>query len=52
MAESSTILTCRMVLGDEKTADLLFNQEYDADFVSRHTHQLGGIMQSKMENTK
>lgn len=50
VAEGTALVWSRAVLGDERTAKLLFQQEYDAGFVSRHTHQLAGLLMAHCES--
>ncbi|AGC34414.1 hypothetical protein HVTV-2_gp44 [Haloarcula virus HVTV-2] len=45
--ESTSLLTMRMTLGDEATADILFEQEYDHGFVSRHSNQITSLIDAK-----
>lgn len=48
-AESLGLLSCRLLLGDEMTAEIVFDQPYDEGFVRRHRHQLGGLLESYLE---
>lgn len=47
--EGSALVVTRAALGDEKTAELVFGCDYDADFCRRHSHQLGGLMTSYLD---
>lgn len=47
MMESATLCGARMTFGDEYVADQIFDQEYDAEFVGRHTHQLSSLYEEK-----
>lgn len=48
--EATALCTARMMFGDEKVAKEVFDQEYDAGFVSRHPNQLAGLWQSHVES--
>lgn len=50
ITESTVLCTARMMFGDEYVAEELFDQEYDAGFVSRHPNQLAGLWQSYVDN--
>lgn len=47
--EATTLLGLRAALGDDAAADLLFRQNYDAGFVSRHSNQLAGLFMAYAE---
>lgn len=47
MYESTALCGARMMFGDEYVADKIFEQDYDAGFVSRHPNQLGSLYESK-----
>lgn len=41
--EGAMLCGARMTFGDEQVAEWVFDQEYDADFVGRHSRQLGSL---------
>jgi hypothetical protein len=49
MVESCAIATLRLTVGDDKAGDILFSQDYDPGFVSRHPHQLAALLEAKAE---
>lgn len=44
VAEEIPLTICRWVLGDEKTAEILFGLPFDAGFCRRHSRELGELL--------
>lgn len=43
------LCTARLTFGDDAVREWTFNQDYDAGFTSRHTHQLAGLWMSQFD---
>lgn len=44
--EGTCLATTRLMLGDERTAELLFAQDPDHGFIMRHPHQLSSLFET------
>lgn len=47
LAESTTILSMRLTLGDDNTADILFERNPDTGVVERNSHQLSTLFHER-----
>lgn len=52
LTEATALCTARTLFSDEYVARMVFEQEYDPEFVSRHSNQLAGLWQSYIENNQ
>lgn len=45
--EGVTLASARIIYGDEQVAEWVFDQDYNPEFVGRHTRQLSSLYEAK-----